>query len=66
MQRVTAAPTAELFELKPVRRVLLVLRRHVIALLTIRALQNNIVSRAFRHFLPLLAISDKRQATSRT
>ena len=49
-----AATAAELFELQPVRRVLLVLRRYVIALLTIRTLQNNIVSSAFRHFLPLL------------
>ena len=53
MQRVATATTAELFELKPVRRVLFVLRRHVIALLTIRALQNDVISCAFRHFLPL-------------
>ena len=50
MQRVTAAAAAELFELEPVRRVLFVLSRHVIALLTISALQNNVVSSAFRHF----------------
>jgi hypothetical protein len=53
MQRVATASTAELFELEPVRRVLLVLCRHVVALLTIGALQNNVVSSAFRHFLPL-------------
>ena len=50
MQRVATAATAELLELKPVRRVLFVLGRHVIALLTISALQNNVVSSAFRHF----------------
>ena len=47
------AATTELLELKPVRRVLFVLGRHVIAFLAIRALQNNIVSSAFRHFLLL-------------
>ena len=47
------ATTAELLELKPVRRVLFVLGRHVVAFLTIRALQNNVISSAFRHFLPL-------------
>ena len=50
VQCVAAAATAELFELKPVGRGLFVLGRHVIALLTISALQNNIVSSAFRHF----------------
>jgi DMSO reductase anchor subunit len=53
VQRVATATTAELFELKPVRRVLFVLGRHVVALFAIRALQNNVVSSAFRHFLPL-------------
>jgi hypothetical protein len=60
VQRVAAATATELFELKPVRRGLLVLRRHVIALLTIRALQNDVVSSAFRHVLPLSAISVQR------
>jgi hypothetical protein len=55
MQRVAAATAAELLELKPVRRVLLVLCRHVIALLTIGALQNYVVSSAFRHFLPQIS-----------
>jgi hypothetical protein len=53
VQRMATATTAELFELKPIRRALFVLRRHVIALLTIGALQNYVVSSAFRHFLPL-------------
>ena len=35
---VTATATAELFELKPVRRALFVLGRHVIALFALRAL----------------------------
>ena len=56
MQRVAAATATELFELKPVRRGLLVLSRYGVALLTVRALQNNVVSSAFRHFLPLTFI----------
>jgi hypothetical protein len=38
VQRVAAAATAELLELKPVRSVFLVLGRHVIALFAFRAL----------------------------
>ena len=45
MQLVLAAAATELFELKPVRRVLLVLSRHVIALFALGALQNNVISR---------------------
>ena len=45
VQRMAAAATAELFELKPVRRALFVLCRHVIALFALRALQNNVISR---------------------
>ena len=45
MQLVLAAAAAELFELEPVRRVLFVLRRHVIALFALSALQNNVISR---------------------
>jgi hypothetical protein len=45
MQPVAAAAAAELFEFQAVRRVLLVLRRHVIALFALSALQNNIISR---------------------
>jgi hypothetical protein len=48
VQRMTAAAATELFELKPVRRVLFVLGRHVIALFAFSALQNNVIS---RHFL---------------
>ena len=40
-----AAATAELFELKPVRRALFVLGRHVVALFALRALQNYVISR---------------------
>ena len=45
VHRVAAAATAELFELKPVRRALFVLGRHVVALFALRALQNNVISR---------------------
>jgi hypothetical protein len=45
VQRMAAAATAELFELKPVRRALFVLCRHVVALFALRALQNNVISR---------------------
>ena len=45
MQLVLAAATAEFAEFEPVRRILLVLCRHVIALFALRALQNNIISR---------------------
>ncbi len=51
-----AAATAELLELKPVRRVLFVLGRHVIPLLTVRTLKNYVISRAFRHVLPLAPV----------
>ena len=53
MQLVLAAATAELVELQPVRRVLLILCRHVIALFALRALQNNIIS---RHISSLYAL----------
>ena len=45
MHAVTAAATAKLFELKPVRRVLFVLGRHVVTLFALGALQNNVISR---------------------
>ena len=45
VQRMAAAATAELFELKPVRRALFVLCRHVVALFALRALQNYVISR---------------------
>ena len=45
VQRMTAAATAELLELQPIRRVLLVLGRYVVALLAFGALQNNVISR---------------------
>ena len=48
MRRVAAATSTELFELKPVRRGLFVLRRYVIPLFALRALQNYVIS---RHFL---------------
>ena len=53
VQRVATATATELFELEPVRRALFVLRSYVVALLTIGALQNDVVSSAFRHLLPL-------------
>jgi hypothetical protein len=45
MQPMAAATTAELIELEPVRRVLFVLCRYVIALFALGALQYDIVSR---------------------
>ena len=42
---VAAAAAAELFEFQAVRRVFLVLRRYVIALFALGALQNNVISR---------------------
>jgi hypothetical protein len=45
MQPMAAAATAKLFKLKPVRRVLFVLGRHVITLFALGALQNNVISR---------------------
>src|SRR5439155_869282 len=41
---VAAAATAKLFELKPIRRVLFVLGRHVITLFALSALQYNVIS----------------------
>ena len=38
VRRVTTTATAEFFELKPVRRALFVLSRHVVALFALRAL----------------------------
>ena len=45
VQAVAAAATAEFVELKPVRRVLLVLRRDVVTLFALGALQNYVISR---------------------
>jgi hypothetical protein len=44
MQPVATAATAKLFKLKPVRRVLFVLCRHVITLFALGALQNYVIS----------------------
>ena len=44
MHPVAAAATAELFHLKPVRRVLLVLGRRVVTLFALGALQNYVIS----------------------
>ena len=49
MQLMAAAATAKLFKLKPVRRVLFVFCRYVVALFALSALQNNIIS---WHFFP--------------
>jgi hypothetical protein len=45
MQAVLTASTAELIHLKPVRRVLFVLGRHVVTLFALSALQNYVISR---------------------
>jgi hypothetical protein len=42
---VATAETAELAELQPFRRRLLVLRRNVVTMLAFRALQHNIIAR---------------------
>jgi len=47
VQPMAAAATAILVEFQPVRRVLLVFRRHVVALFALGALQNNVISRHF-------------------
>lgn len=52
MQPMTAAAAAELVELEPSGRVLLVLRRYIVPLFALGALQNDIISRAFSHFFP--------------
>jgi hypothetical protein len=44
MQPVATATTAKLIKLKPVWRVLFVLRRHVVALFALSALQNYVIS----------------------
>jgi hypothetical protein len=44
MQRMAAAAAAKFLELQPVRRVLFVFCRHVIALFALRALQNYVIS----------------------
>jgi len=51
MQLMATAATAKLFKLKPVWRVLFVLRRYVVALFALGALQNNVIS---WHFFPRL------------
>ena len=45
VSRVLAATAAELTKLKTLRGRLLILRRHVITTLTIRALKHNIIAR---------------------
>src|ERR1035437_3489128 len=59
MQRVAAAAPAELFELQPVRRVLFVLGRYVIAFFALSALQNNVIS---RHNTPLPVVGGRWSA----
>jgi hypothetical protein len=63
VQPVAATATAELVELKPVRRVLFVLRRHVVPLFALGALQNYVVPSSLSHFFPLslrFQISDSK------
>ena len=45
VQRMAAATATKLLELQPIRRVLLVLRRHVVPLFALSTLQNNVISR---------------------
>ena len=47
VQTMAPAATAKLVELQPVRRVLFVFRRYVIALFALGALQNYVISRHF-------------------
>jgi len=51
VQLMATATTAKLFQLQPSGRVLFVFRRNVIALFTLGALQNYVISR--HNFLPL-------------
>ena len=44
MQRVATAAATIFLEFKPVRRALLILCRHVVALFALRALQYNVIS----------------------
>jgi hypothetical protein len=59
MQRVAAAAATILFEFKPVRRVLLIFCRHVIALFALGALQNNVISWHFRNSFSKFQIPDQ-------
>lgn len=61
VQPVAAAAAAKLIKLKPVRRVLFVFCRHVVALFALSALQNYVIS---RHIFKLSAISHQRSAKS--
>ena len=54
VQPVAAAAATELVEFQAVRRGLLVLGRHVVALFALGALQNDVISCSLSHFLPLL------------
>ena len=56
-----AAAAAKLFKLKPVRRVLFIFRRYVIALFALSALQNNVISWHF--FSPLSLVLRPQQMT---
>jgi hypothetical protein len=50
MQSVATAATAKLFEFQPVRRILFVFGRYIIAFFALGALQNYVISR--HNFLP--------------
>jgi hypothetical protein len=56
VRSVLAAAAAELPELQPLRRRLLILRRHVVAALALGALQHDVVA---RHNLPLSILASR-------
>ncbi len=61
VQCVAAAAATIFLELEPVRRALLILCRHVVALFALRALQNNVIS---RHTSWLLVASSRLSVLS--
>ncbi len=61
VQPVATAAAAKLFKLKPVRRVLFILCRHVITLFALSALQNNVIS--WHIFSQLSVVSSQLSAS---
>ena len=57
VQPVAAAAATEFIKLKPVRRVLFILGRHVVALFALGALQNYVIS---RHIFSQLSVAGSR------
>ena len=69
MARVATAAAAELAELQPLRRRLLVLRRHVIATLAFRALKHDVIAwhnspSAFNNLYAAISTNIRRRAVA--